>query len=687
MSKKEWFMVLCIFIFYLMMGAVFFQWAESEEEKQRSATKRIQRRIVWEHIEQIYNSKAPSLPDQKKFTEILSDYCGKPVMKEMTEIREDSNWDFYHSLFFVITVVSTIGYGNLAPTTTLTRIVMIFYGLIGIPLNGIVMVTLGNYFGRSFTKLYQRWKNSKTDEDDSTRLGLISQVILYLVPGFTFFIFLPAGFMVLFEGWSYDVAVYYAFVTLTTIGFGDYVAGIDQPPAISDFYYWMYKIFLLIWVIGGLGYVVMILGFITQFFQSKKVKQIEQIISENIKKTPLRIRQELRSLLQEFLILKVRRGKGLDPFPPRRISRTASCPDLDIYRNLNSPTMVRKRALSECPGYYNLQMFESHSDLGPDEQEQQNDLLFKVVDALSNIESDPEEGAYENLSDSEILASERYGSKWSLKSQTLALPKSHRRRAISDIRVPSMHKVEARQDIWNDRQRTFSEPSSETENRSENLLTRFKNLIMPQKENKTDVEQGPRRASMFTSAEDRYLRQTNRGRVSVLSTQQQDAFLEQTSIADFIRALSAITVPESILPPPSGPKRKLGTASLSPPKGPSPPRVRRLAIRPNPQARRTSLMPETHSLQPENRRFSLRPVEENLLAPAPDTHSLQNPNRRFSLRPVGENLLAPPPYTPKPPEEARNTRRFSRPFNVPTITVSGISPVQRQVNKRDNKSD
>lgn len=28
-----------------------------------------------------------------------------------------------------------------------------------------------------------------------------------------------------YEGWAYDVAVAYAFVTLTTIGFGDYVAG------------------------------------------------------------------------------------------------------------------------------------------------------------------------------------------------------------------------------------------------------------------------------------------------------------------------------------------------------------------------------------------------------------------------------------------------------------------------------
>lgn len=40
------------------------------------------------------------------------------------------------------------GYGNLAPTTHLGRILMIFYGLFGIPINGILLANLGEYFGR-----------------------------------------------------------------------------------------------------------------------------------------------------------------------------------------------------------------------------------------------------------------------------------------------------------------------------------------------------------------------------------------------------------------------------------------------------------------------------------------------------------------------------------------------------------
>lgn len=60
---------------------------------------------------------------------------------------------------------------------------------------------------------------------ESWKLGLCGQIALYLIPGFLFFIFIPAYVIMVFENWDYDVAVYYAFVTLTTIGFGDFVAG------------------------------------------------------------------------------------------------------------------------------------------------------------------------------------------------------------------------------------------------------------------------------------------------------------------------------------------------------------------------------------------------------------------------------------------------------------------------------
>lgn len=55
------------------------------------------------------------------------------------------------------------------------------------------------------------------------QLGLIAQIILYLIPGIVVFLFLPSLIFSYFESWTYSEAIYYSFVTLSTIGFGDYV--------------------------------------------------------------------------------------------------------------------------------------------------------------------------------------------------------------------------------------------------------------------------------------------------------------------------------------------------------------------------------------------------------------------------------------------------------------------------------
>lgn len=55
------------------------------------------------------------------------------------------------------------------------------------------------------------------------RLGMIAQISLYLIPASVILIFLPSCLFTYFEGWPYSVSVYYSFVTLSTIGFGDFI--------------------------------------------------------------------------------------------------------------------------------------------------------------------------------------------------------------------------------------------------------------------------------------------------------------------------------------------------------------------------------------------------------------------------------------------------------------------------------
>ena len=50
-------------------------------------------------------------------------------------------------------------------------------------------------------------------------------VSLFLLTGSLLFLIIPPLLFSYVEGWSYGEGFYYAFISLSTIGFGDYVVG------------------------------------------------------------------------------------------------------------------------------------------------------------------------------------------------------------------------------------------------------------------------------------------------------------------------------------------------------------------------------------------------------------------------------------------------------------------------------
>jgi len=65
------------------------------------------------------------------------------------------------------------------------------------------------------------------------RLVGVAWTVTLACVGFLVFILLPSAVFVLFQDWDYATAVYFSVVSLSTIGFGDYVAGacFAQPSA------------------------------------------------------------------------------------------------------------------------------------------------------------------------------------------------------------------------------------------------------------------------------------------------------------------------------------------------------------------------------------------------------------------------------------------------------------------------
>lgn len=66
-----------------------------------------------------------------------------------------------------------------------------------------------------------------------TKIRVIS-TLLFVLFGCLLFVGLPAAIFKHIEGWSALESLYFVVITLTTIGFGDFVAGTSTGPLVKD---------------------------------------------------------------------------------------------------------------------------------------------------------------------------------------------------------------------------------------------------------------------------------------------------------------------------------------------------------------------------------------------------------------------------------------------------------------------
>ncbi|XP_046874218.1 potassium channel subfamily K member 17 [Hypomesus transpacificus] len=164
----------------------------------------------------------------------------------------DGLWKFTSSAVFAATVVTTIGYGNMSPRTMAGQIFCVFFALFGIPLNMVVLNRVGKYMlviGRKTCDFLQ----GKTNYRRCTRFMV--HLVSYLCGAALFFV-MPMMVFEQQEGWNYSKGIYYCFITLSTIGFGDYVA--DSNPDVV--YPGWYSVLMASWIFFGLAWLALIIN-------------------------------------------------------------------------------------------------------------------------------------------------------------------------------------------------------------------------------------------------------------------------------------------------------------------------------------------------------------------------------------------------------------------------------------------
>jgi len=278
LSLRAWLALLLFYLAYLLVGGFLFQAIEAPNDCDIVMTS-YNRSLEIQYLIAEIRSENLSITQESNFdnlllkiTPTLLDNVGLPPNCTHKEMK----WNFYNALFFSFTAITTIGYGHLSPATTLGKIICMIYSLLGVPINGIFIGSLGAYFRNKLKKFISK----QSGEGDITNLVvLVFQVFVYLIFGHVIFILIPAIALSQIESnWDYLDAVYFAFITLTTIGFGDFVAGRSRD-TLDQLGHWEYVYLagVFIWIVFGLGYLFMIIGVIADGLKKPARKAAKKI--------------------------------------------------------------------------------------------------------------------------------------------------------------------------------------------------------------------------------------------------------------------------------------------------------------------------------------------------------------------------------------------------------------------------
>uniref|UniRef100_A0A8C0IR54 Potassium channel subfamily K member n=1 Tax=Chelonoidis abingdonii TaxID=106734 RepID=A0A8C0IR54_CHEAB len=254
-------LLLLAYVGYLLLGSTAF-WALEGPAERQSAQQLLQGK--WELLGNYTCLKGPAL--EGLIQGIIKAYkSGHTLQGNSTSL---GRWDLVGSFFFSISAITTIGYGNLSPNTVSAQIFCIFFALFGIPMNLILLSRIGQLMLSGV-------------QCCAKRLGEKLRWTCALVTGFLLFLLLPPFLFSVIEGWTYAEGFYYSFVTLSTIGFGDYVIGINPDLTYPSWY----KILVSVWILFGMAWLALVINLCISLLENssdlcqcgkKKSKELDQ---------------------------------------------------------------------------------------------------------------------------------------------------------------------------------------------------------------------------------------------------------------------------------------------------------------------------------------------------------------------------------------------------------------------------
>ncbi|EDO44184.1 predicted protein [Nematostella vectensis] len=205
---------IAIFICVLLVGASIFRIIERDKGLQ---TTHSNTENVKEEITSKYNISAKDL--RKLFTAFEKE------LADATEARKPQ-WTFSNSVFLAFSIMTTIGYGYLTPKTWQGQLFCIFYSMVAIPVTGIMLISVGNHVTLALQRLISMLETRLLRREMPMNPQLKSTVVTFV---FMVVIIISGALLTSHtDDWTFIEGMYFTFISLSTIGFGDYIINNGQ---------------------------------------------------------------------------------------------------------------------------------------------------------------------------------------------------------------------------------------------------------------------------------------------------------------------------------------------------------------------------------------------------------------------------------------------------------------------------
>ncbi|MBN3307480.1 potassium channel subfamily K member 6 [Amia ocellicauda] len=241
-TSRSWVLLLVFILFYvtfLFLGALIFSAIERPEETRL----RSELRALKEHF---LNQSCVNETSLEIFLEkvLKANKYGVSVLQNSSL---KTNWDFASSLFFASTLVTTVGYGHTTPLSDGGKAFSIVFALLGVPFTMLVLTASVQRLMHQLT--YRTVAMCQRKPGLEQRTAATVHFIVMLALSMVIFFVIPAViFTAIEETWSYLDSFYFCFISLCTIGLGDYVPGEQPDQKLRSFY----KIAVMVYLFLGL---------------------------------------------------------------------------------------------------------------------------------------------------------------------------------------------------------------------------------------------------------------------------------------------------------------------------------------------------------------------------------------------------------------------------------------------------